>query len=86
MASLVLEDMFWWNGGEELSQNKEMTVRVFGKCGISIAADGSEDFDIHIEGLSEYSVQMDDVDLGAPSVMMDHSLKVKVTPKNEDYN
>ena len=47
---------------EELSQNKEMTVRAFRKCGISVAADGSEDFDIHIEGLDNYCVQADDID------------------------
>lgn len=43
---------------EELSDKKEMTVRVFRKCGISVAAVGSEDFDIHMEGLDDYEVWM----------------------------
>ena len=45
---------------EELSENKEMTVTSFKKCGISTAADGSEDFEIHLEGLEDYEVKMND--------------------------
>lgn len=41
---------------EEVSSNKEMIARAFKKCGISVAADGSEDADIHIEGLDDYTV------------------------------
>ena len=49
---------------EELSQNKEVAVRSFKKCGISVAADGSEDFEIHLEGLEDYEVdQVDDPDI-----------------------
>ena len=35
---------------EELAKNQEMIVRSFKKCGISIAADGSEDFEVHLGG------------------------------------
>ena len=38
---------------EELSKNKEMIVRSFKKCGISVAADGSENSEIHLEGSCE---------------------------------
>jgi hypothetical protein len=44
---------------EELSANEEMIERSFKKCGISIAADGSEDADINIEGLEDYSFLSD---------------------------
>ena len=40
-----------------------MITRSFKKCGISTAADGSEDFDVHLEGLENYEVQMDDSDI-----------------------
>lgn len=42
---------------EEVSSNKEMVCRSFKKCGISVAIDGSEDDQIHIEGLEDYSVE-----------------------------
>ena len=48
---------------EELSQNREMAVRAFRKCGISVAADGSEDFNININELDDYCVQMDQYDM-----------------------
>ena len=41
---------------EEISSNTEMIVRAFKKCGVSVAADGSEDADIHIEGLDDYTI------------------------------
>ncbi len=45
---------------EELSENKDMIIQSFKKC---VAADGSEDEDIHIEGLEEYNYSSDsDVD------------------------
>ena len=34
---------------EELTQNKELVVRAFRKCGISVAANGSEDYEINLE-------------------------------------
>ena len=54
-----------WVGAawEELVQDKEIAVRSFKKCGISVAADGSEDFEIHLEGqgLEDYKIaEMDD--------------------------
>ena len=41
---------------EELSANKDMIVRSFEKCGISVPIDGSEDSTIKIEGLEDYTV------------------------------
>ena len=41
---------------EELSVNKDMIVRSFEKCGISVPIDGSEDSTIKIEGLEDYTV------------------------------
>ncbi len=43
--------LFAW---EEMCKNEDMSVRVFKKCGIFTAADGSEDFEIHVEGLENY--------------------------------
>ena len=37
-------------------KNKEMIVRSFKKCEISVAPDGSEDSEIHLEGLEDYQV------------------------------
>ena len=45
---------------EELSKNKDMIERSFKKCGISVAADGSEDFEIHLEGVENYRVTTND--------------------------
>ena len=39
---------------ETLSPNKEMAICSFKKCGISTAADRSEDFEINIKGLDNY--------------------------------
>ena len=45
---------------ERLSAKKEMIIRAFRKCGISVAIDGSEDTEIHIEGIDDYMVEEDD--------------------------
>ena len=37
-----------------------MIERSFKKCGISVAADGSEDFEIHLEGVENYRVTTND--------------------------
>ena len=47
---------------EELSSDREMVIRSFKKCGISTAADGSEDFQIHLEGMEDYKVNMEESD------------------------
>ena len=39
---------------EELSQNRTIALRAFMKCGISVAADGSEDDEINLTGLEQY--------------------------------
>ena len=39
---------------EELSQDHTIAMRAFKKCGISVAADGSEDHEINLTGLEEY--------------------------------
>ena len=41
---------------EEISAKKEMTIRSFKKCGISVAIDGSEDGQINIESLDKYTI------------------------------
>ena len=48
---------------EELSKDSHIAVRSFKKCGISTAADGSEDFEIHLEGLEDYEYSRNDVDI-----------------------
>ena len=67
--SLLARGEFYSRSGEaweELSKNKKIAVRAFRKCGISVAADGSEDFDIHLEGLEDYEIDevndLDDLD------------------------
>ena len=45
---------------EELARNKEMVIRNFKKCGISVADDGSEDSEIHLEGLEDYQISNED--------------------------
>ena len=42
---------------EELSSNTAMVVRSFRKCGISVAIDGSEDIDININGVDNYTIE-----------------------------
>ena len=54
---------------EEVASRKDMIRHSFKKCGISVAIDGSEDNDINIEGLENYSVndeELDDSDGGIP--------------------
>ena len=41
---------------EEISGKKEMIIRSFKKCGISVDIDGSEDDQINIEGLENFEV------------------------------
>ena len=44
---------------EEVSSNKDMIVRSFRKVGIALAIDGSEDGDININGLENYTIEED---------------------------
>ncbi len=44
---------------EDVSADKSMIVRSFRKCGIALAADGSEDSEINIEGLTNYTINED---------------------------
>lgn len=41
---------------EEISGNKDMICRSFRKCSIYLPINGSGDTDIHIEGLTDYTV------------------------------
>ena len=41
---------------EDISAKKDMIIRSFKKCGISVAIDGSEDTEINIGGLEDYEV------------------------------
>ena len=47
---------------EEISAKKDMIIRSFKKCGISVAVDGSEDDQINIETLNDYIVDESDDD------------------------
>ena len=51
-----------WVGSawEEISSNRDLVYRSFRKCGISVAIDGSEDDDIHINDLDDYRVDSDE--------------------------
>lgn len=44
---------------EELSSKKDMVIRSFRKCGISLPIDGSKDEEINIDGLENYVVESD---------------------------
>ena len=48
-----------WNN---VSSNCDLVIHSFSKCGFSVAIDGSEDEDINIERLDEYSVGSDNSD------------------------
>ena len=50
------------NAWDDVASNVDMLTHSFRKCGISIAIDRSEDDDINIEGLAEYSVGSDSSD------------------------
>ena len=41
---------------EDISAKKDMVIRSFKKCGISVAIDGSEDTEINIADLEDYAV------------------------------
>ena len=43
-----------------MSANKEMVVRSFQKCGISVPTDGSKDDEINVNSLQNYKVGDDD--------------------------
>lgn len=42
---------------ERQSTKKEIVIRSFKKCGIAVAIDGSEDSEIHIEGIDDYVIE-----------------------------
>ena len=50
------------NAWDNVASNVNMVIRSYRKCGIPVAIDGSEDDDINIEGLAEYSVRSDSSD------------------------
>ena len=45
---------------EEVSSDREATIRSFKKCGISVPADGAGDGEISIRGLEDNTVGEDD--------------------------
>ena len=47
---------------EKTCANRDMIIRGFRKCGISVAVDGSDDDDVNIKGLENYQVDSDDDD------------------------
>ena len=46
------------NAWEKIKANPEMIIRSFKKCGITTAADGSEDDQVHIEGVEGYAMPL----------------------------
>ena len=49
----------------EVSAKKEVIIRAFKKCAISVHIDGSEDHDINIKGLDDYHVEPPEEDENA---------------------
>jgi len=47
---------------EQVAANKDMVIRGFKKCAVSVTIDGSEDNEIHIKDLEDYDVKNDDDD------------------------
>ena len=41
---------------EEVSANRDMVIRSFRKCGISLPIDGTLDSEINLEGIPDYKV------------------------------
>lgn len=84
---------------EELSVNKDMIVRLFEKCGISVPIDGSEDSRINIEGLEDYTVgaesddevaddetdRFEELDVGSEEIEVNGS-KFKQTNETEHWS
>ena len=48
-----------------------MVIHTFFKCDISVAIDGSENKDINIRGLEDYTIQMSDCDSSSDGVTTD---------------
>ena len=46
------------NAWQKVCSNKDMVIRPFKNCGISVNLDGSEDKNVNIEGLPDYKYQM----------------------------
>ena len=42
--------------GQTVGSNRDIVVRSFKKCGISLSLDGSENGEIHIENIEEYEL------------------------------
>ena len=58
-SSLLVRGVFclqsgWEKLGNNSARTRKWRLKSFKKCGISVAADGSEDFEIHLEGLDNY--------------------------------
>lgn len=47
-----------------MRQNKDVSVRSFKKCGISLDPSGSENIEINIEGIRDYKIPSADEVLG----------------------
>jgi len=46
-----------WN---EVAANKDMVIRGFKKCRVSVVIDGPEDNEIHIKDLEDYGIESDE--------------------------
>ncbi len=54
----VLTTKWVGNAWEKLSENKDMIIRSFVKCGITSNVDGSEDDQVNIKGLEDYKMPL----------------------------
>ena len=48
--------MGWQGADKRVGSNRDMVVRSFKKCGISLSLNGSENREIHIESIAEYKL------------------------------
>ena len=78
----------------EVGSNRDMVVRSFKKCGISLSLDGSENGEVHIESIKEYELptanEITEFELDSESEIEDDEDNFEVTDscsssKNESY-
>ena len=76
----------WVGEAWELVSNelKESIIRSFRKCGITIALDGSEDNDINIRGLEDYTVGVQSSESGDTSSGSDDEYEHEPNSGDED--
>ena len=67
----------------KVGSNRDMVVRTFKKCGISLSLDGSENGEIHIESIEEYELptasKITEFELDSESEIEDDEDNLEVT-------